>query len=339
MEQTAYIPVQICGTGRALPKNRLCSSQLDAQLGLPSGHLASVSGVEQRFFCDQENQIDLAITASQTALADANLAMEEIDLVLCASAIPYQTLPTTAPLVMQHLGMADGQAAAFDVNSTCLSFLNAFEVAANKLALGQCNNALVVSSEVASRALPWDDRPDVAALFGDGAAAAILTRAKHEKTTGRKGIHACQMQTFPSAYDACHIKAGGTRIDIHKETESFLAEARFSMDGRALFQITQKHFQKFVYQLLDQAGWTLDDIDIVIPHQASPVALAHMIKSLKLAPEKVINIAAQVGNQIAASIPFCLDHARKEKHLQSGMHVLLLGTSAGVSFGGMALKV
>ncbi|TGR36146.1 ketoacyl-ACP synthase III, partial [Mesorhizobium sp. M8A.F.Ca.ET.198.01.1.1] len=97
-----------------------------------------------------------------------------VDLIVGGCGVPYQPLPASAPLVMQRLGLADGSAAAFDVNSTCLGFLTAFETASRLIEAGQFSTALVFSSEVASRALPWRDQPEVAALFGDGAAAAVL---------------------------------------------------------------------------------------------------------------------------------------------------------------------
>ncbi|TGR16718.1 ketoacyl-ACP synthase III, partial [Mesorhizobium sp. M8A.F.Ca.ET.197.01.1.1] len=119
-----------------------------------------------------ESQIDLACVAARLALDDAGLEVQAVDLIIGGCGVPYQPLPATAPLVMQRLGLADGSGAAFDVNSTCLSFLTAFETAGRMIAAGQCETALVFSAEVASRALPWRDQPEVAALFGDGAAAA-----------------------------------------------------------------------------------------------------------------------------------------------------------------------
>lgn len=265
----------------------------------------------------------------------ARISPDNIDLILGACGVPYQPLPATAPLVMRRLGIADGSAAAHDINATCLSFLTAVDIAAVKLSTGQCRTALVFSSEVASRALPWKDQPDVAALFGDGAAAAILTAAND----GTSGIRASLLRTYPSAYEACEIGAGGTRFDFRREPEAFAAHALFRMDGRELFRITHRHFPVFVGDLLAAAGWTGDDIDLVIPHQASPLALEHMVEHTGMARERVVNIAARLGNQIAASIPTALDIAWRDGRIRRGMKLLLLGTSAGVSFGGMAIEV
>ena len=194
--------------------------------------------------------------------------------------------------------------------------------------------ALVVSSEVASRALPWDSAPQTAALFGDGAAAAVITphRPQHKSS-----IKASLMRCYPSAYEASTLGAGGTRFDYHNDPVGFAQHSRFQMNGKELFRITSKHFTGFVDDLLAQAGWRHDMVDLVIPHQASPLALAHMIKQTGFAPDKVVNIAASFGNQIAASIPFALDHAHAHGRIARGDRILLLGTSAGVSLGGAAL--
>ncbi|MGX5842573.1 3-oxoacyl-ACP synthase III family protein [Mesorhizobium sp. ArgA1] len=326
--------VKIIGTGRAVPAQCVTSRSLDARLGLGDGHIEAATGVVERYVCEAESQVDLASTAARLALADAGLEAGSVDLVIGGCGVPYQPLPATAPLVMQRLGVADGSAAAFDVNSTCLGFLTAFETASRLIEAGQCRTALVFSSEIASRALPWQDQPDIAALFGDGAAAAVLQLA----APGEGRVAANLMRTYPSAYEACGIGSGGTRFDFHRQPEEFARHSLFHMDGRELFRVTSRHFSGFVAELLDRAGWRRDDVDVVVPHQASPFALAHMARQTGFAPEKLVNIAANFGNQIAASIPFALDVARCERRIAPGAKVLFLGTSAGVSLGGMALE-
>jgi 3-oxoacyl-[acyl-carrier-protein] synthase-3 len=232
---------------------------------------------------------------------------------------------------MRGLGIPDGEAAAYDVNATCLSFVTAFEIATRQLTAGAARAVLIVSSEVASRALPWDEAPDIAALFGDGAAAAVLTPSTAAHIT------AMRLRTYPSAYEACGIGAGGTRFDFTREAQEFAAHSRFMMDGKALFRLAAQHFGTFVEDLLAEAGWHASDVDLVIPHQASPLALAHMIRQTGFPEDRVVNIVKAHGNQIAASIPFTLDLAREAGRIPPGTRVLMLGTSAGVSFGGIAL--
>ncbi|MEO9865083.1 MAG: 3-oxoacyl-[acyl-carrier-protein] synthase III C-terminal domain-containing protein [Yoonia sp.] len=322
--------IKIAGTGAALPKNCVTSSSLDLIHGY-DGSLAEVTGVDQRYVVDQETQIDLAKTASLAALQDAGLAVTDIDTVISGCAVPYQSLPATAPLIMQRLGIVDGAASAFDVNSTCLSFLTGIDMAAGLIVLGRANAVLVVASEIASRALPWSTAPETAALFGDGAGAAVITKGETP--------YSALMRTYPSAYNACQLGAGGTRFDYHNDPVGFAENARFRMDGKALFRLSAAHFTDFVDELLMRAGWEIRDVDLVVPHQASPHALRHMIRQLGVPREKVIDISATVGNQIAASLPITLDHARRNNRIKDGTKLLMLGTSAGVSFGGLAMEV
>ncbi|WP_192181314.1 3-oxoacyl-ACP synthase III family protein [Mesorhizobium amorphae] len=326
--------VRIIGTGRAVPASCVTSRALEQKLGLAEGKLEAATGVVERYVCEAESQIDLACAAARLALADAGIEVGAVDLIIGGCGVPYQPLPSTAPLVMQRLGLADGSAAAFDVNSTCLGFLTAFETAARLIGAGQCETALVFSSEVASRALPWEEQPEVAALFGDGAAAAILQRGE----PGEGRMAANLMRTYPSAWEACGIGSGGTRFDFHRQPEEFARHSLFHMDGKELFRVTSRHFNGFVAELLERAGWRHEDVDLVVPHQASPFALAHMARQTGFAPEKIVDISARYGNQIAASIPFALDVARRQGRVEAGAKLLFLGTSAGVSFGGMALE-
>jgi 3-oxoacyl-[acyl-carrier-protein] synthase-3 len=235
---------------------------------------------------------------------------------------------------MGVLGVSDGAAAAFDVNATCLSFLSALDVAAAKIALGQCRRVLIFSSEIASRALPWATQPDVAALFGDGAAAVIVEAPNHKGPM----ICASLMETYPSDYDACQIGSGGTRFDYQNEPALFSKHSQFQMDGRRLFRLAHKRFPAFIQKLLDQAGWSISDVDVIVPHQASPAGLAHLVRTTGLSTDRVINICSTYGNQIAASIPTALDIGARDERIKRGSKVLMLGTSAGVSFGGIALE-
>lgn len=322
----------LCGTGSALPQHLRLSSAIDAELGLPDGTLGAATGVISRgVVAGAEDQLTLALAASQKALSDAGITAGDLQLVIGACAVPYQPLPAMAPLLAARLGVTDGQLAAFDVNSSCLSFVTGVDVAARMLKAGEY--ALVFSAELASRALPWQSQPEVAALFGDGAGAVVLRGGGADK------LKASLFRSYPSGWQACEIGAGGTRFDYHRDPEGFAAHATFRMEGRELFRLTAKHFGAFVTELLQGAGWRADEVDLVVPHQASPAGLKHMIRITGFAPERVVDISAQYGNQIAASIPFVLDHARRHRDLPQGTKILILGTSAGVSFGGLALEL
>jgi 3-oxoacyl-[acyl-carrier-protein] synthase-3 len=320
----------ILAAAHALPARRIPSAEIDRRCGLAAGRIEAATGVAARYHVEGESQIDLAVAAARAALDRAGLVPGRIDLVLGANAVPYQALPATAPLVARGLGIADGQAAAYDLNASCLSFLPALDHAATQIALGRARHALVFSSEIASRALDFAGDPFVAAHFGDGAAAVVLGPG-----TGR--IAACRFRTYPSAYAACGLRAGGTALDFHADPAAFAAEAWFRMDGEALFRLTARHFRAFTQALLDEAGWRMADVDLVLPHQASPRALARMARVLEVPPGRMVDISADYGNQVAASIPTALALAFERGLMPPGRRILMLGTAAGVSFGGLAL--
>ncbi|MEO1641287.1 MAG: 3-oxoacyl-[acyl-carrier-protein] synthase III C-terminal domain-containing protein [Pseudomonadota bacterium] len=321
--------MKIIGTGRYAPGAPLRASDCDVAYDHAEGTVARLTGVMSRHVCSQgDTQITMGTAAAEQAMASAGVTVQDIDLIISAAAVPYQPIPATSPAYQAALGITDGQVFAFDVNATCLSFVTALDVCAGMLARGPYRTALIISSEVASAALPWRTRPDIAGLFGDGAAAVVVT-------ADEAPFHA-RFSTFASGYNICGIGAGGTRFNFEREAEAFAAHSLFDMDGKALFRLTTQVFNPFVSRLLDDVGWARDEVDLVVPHQASPKALQHMIRQCGFAPGAVVDISQTFGNQIAASIPFALDHACDR--LRPGAKVLMLGTSAGVSFGGAALE-
>ncbi len=325
--------LKFAGTGRSLPKLAISSDELNKAHGLAPGYLQSATGVKTRYVCSTEDQIELGRQAAVKALQSAGVEAQEIDMIICANAVPYQPIPATAPALQRALGINDGACFATDVNSTCLSFPVALQFAQGLIQSEMYRTILIVSSEVPSRALPWKEAPAVAGLFGDGAGAAVLTAGD------RAGIVASKFTTLPSAYDACSLSSGGTRFDFRNEFELFSKHSVFMIDGKELFRVTARAFGSFVDQLLDDAGTQRHEIDRVIAHQASPGGLAHMCKLCNFTNEQVIDISAKVGNQVAASIPFVLDYAFKQGLVSEGNRILLLGTSAGVSFGGLVMDI
>ena len=327
----------IAGLGVYLPHRIAVSRELDSQYGLSPGWIERNCGVRQRHIASSdETQERMGADAARAALADAGVEVNELDLVLFAAAVGRQPIPATAPLIKRELGLSANHCPAYDVNATCLSALVALDVAALHIAAGRAENILIVTSEIASRALPWTTDPRTAGLFGDGAAA-LLVRAGGGVAPYRLG--AAHMETYAEGYEYCELRAGGTRYDFHAEHDAFAANAWFDMKGAQLYRLSSEAAPDFITRLLDKAGWRQDEVDLVVPHQASPHALAHIIKRCGFPAERVVDFVAEIGNQVAASWPIALHKARGQGRLQRGMKVLLLGTSAGVSLGGAALVI
>jgi 3-oxoacyl-[acyl-carrier-protein] synthase III len=327
--------VRIAGTGHYLPISKCYSADIDQKLQRKIGKTETRTGVRERPVATHESSSSMAVAAAKDAIARANLEATDIDLIISACAVPEQPIPAMAPLIQAGLGLGHTGIPAFDINASCLSFVAAFDMAAQLIEAQRFRNVLIVSSEIASRALPWNSDPDTAAMFGDGAAAAILTSSLGSSG----GLAASHIETWSDGYRDCELPAGGTRFDFHNHLDDFAKGAQFQMDGKAAYRLAAKVIQPFFDRLLAKAGWSLDDVDLVVPHQASRGALDHLVAKLKIPRTKIIDIIADHGNQIAASIPIALNFAMREGRIASGMKVLMVGTSAGFSIGGLCLEV
>lgn len=328
--------VCIAGIGVALPRALVTSESLDLAHGLPAGTIARASGVDTRYLLEEgETQPQLGARAAHAALAHAGVEASAVDLVLFAAAVGYQPIPATAPLIKQVMGMEANTCPAWDVNATCLSALVAMDQAAAQIATGRARTVLVVSAEIASRALPWNTDPGTAGLFGDGAAALVMR-------AGSPGEGRCwgrfAMETWAEGFDLCTLRSGGTGIDYHRDPAAFDAGSRFAMDGQGLYRLSARRAPAFIDQVLAGAGWRHHDVDLVVPHQASPHALAHLSRRCGFVPDQVLDLVAVQGNQVAASLPISLHHAVATGRLRPGMKALMVGTSAGVSIAAATLE-
>ena len=326
---------RILGMGVGLPREIVGSSCLDRRLGKPTGWISNACGVFSRSVATcEETQEHLAVIAAQMALADAGLQPDNLDLILFGAAVGRQPIPATAPLIKDLLGIRKEQVPAYDINATCLSALVAMDLANLHIGAGRAKHVLVVSSEIASRALPWDDDPATAGLFGDGAGALVLGPSVEPD---RLRIRDFAMETWAEGYDFCTLGAGGTRFDLKTDRLAFEQNCMFRMDGHSLFRLSRKRLPHFIQRLLERSGWTVDDIDAVVPHQASPLALQHMIRRCGFHSDRVVNTIRDTGNLVAASLPITLHTAREDGRIQPGSKILMIGTSAGVSVAGMTL--
>jgi 3-oxoacyl-[acyl-carrier-protein] synthase III len=270
----------------------------------------------------------LGAQALHSALSNASLKVNDIDLLISACGVQEQALPSTASAIANKANLPQGTA-VFDVNSSCLSFLTAMQVAASLLNTDSYKRIAIVSSDQASRGLDWNE-PEASLIFGDGAAAAII-----EKGHNKQGIVAFGLETFTEGRKLCEIRAGGTKNNPNTSISE--KDYMFSMNGKKVMKLAMQHMPSFLERLLVQARAKLDSIDVIIPHQASHLGMSHMIKYLGLNHEKVINIYQTHGNQVAASLPTTLHEAVMSGKLTSGKRALMIGTGAGLSIGGLVL--
>ncbi|QZI70821.1 beta-ketoacyl-ACP synthase 3 [Pseudomonas protegens] len=321
----------ILGTGHALPQRVVSSAELDRQLGLETGSVARISGVQQRHVADPaDTAASLGARAARQALHAAGLELGQLDLIVCASGTQDQGMPCNAALLQRELGLGQSGIPAMDINASCLGFIAALDTLSWPIQAGHYRRVLLVCADIASCGLDWQ-QVEVCGIFGDGAAAVVLGH-------GGQKLLASRLKTYAEGAALCQIPAGGSRFHPRRIAVPFEPLTSFAMQGKGVFRLAAKHLPDLMDDLLLQAGLSLGQIDWVIPHQASQQAMQHAAKRLSLGPDKVIDIFAQHGNQVAASLPTALDIAVRDGRIQRGHTLMLIGTGAGLSLGGMILE-
>ncbi|MEI7644400.1 MAG: ketoacyl-ACP synthase III [Chloroflexales bacterium] len=325
-------PVMIAGLGTYLPERVVTSAELEHTWSLAPGWIVRVAGIRERRYAVTETVASMAAAAGRRALAAADMAVSDLDLIIAASSAPQQTIPCTAAFIQRELGAPDGASACFDVNATCLSFLLAMQSAAHLLAAGSYRAALVVSSEIGGRSRNPAD-PTSACLFGDAAAAAVFTRAP-------SGVESRvvwgQFATYSSAADLTAIPGGGS---LHHPNDPATTPDMnmFHMDGSGVFRRAAKVLGPFVDSFLARTGWSHEDVDVVVPHQASRHGVELVSSRLGFRPDQVVSNLAERGNCVAASIPLALAESVAAGRIRRGQRVMLLGTGAGLTLGAIGL--
>ncbi len=326
--------VQILATGHCLPARCVGSEEIDRRLAFKPGTVARKFGIHQRYWAEHESVLAMALQAAQATLKRAGVNARALDCLVVANSVPQQAVPSTAALLQEALGLAHQGIQAFDINSTCLSHITALDTVANLIHLGRSRLALVVSSERPSLGLDWE-RPELCSLFGDGAAATLLQAAPPDSASC---FEVAQMRNWAVGAPFCRVTGGGSferslPLD-RRDPDAHL----FRMDGKAAFRLTAEKLPGFLTDLLQPTGLQLNEIDWIVPHQASAAGMRHMISRLKLNRNQVIQTIGDYGNQVAASVPTALDLAIESGRLQRGQRVLLLGTAAGIAIGAILLR-
>ena len=328
---TTPLAVKIAGLGKYLPARVVTSSELEEQLSIPSGWVEWLTGVQSRRYASGETVSEMATAAAREALRMAGMQPSDVDAIIGASASVRQAIPCTAAFVQRELGAPDGQSACFDLNATCLGFVFALQTAAHLVAAGVYKNVLIFSSEISTfsrNSKQWES----AVLFGDGAAAAVITAAQPGEASAVWHSH---FVTYSSAADLTQLIGGGTLH--HPNDPATTPEMNlFDMDGPAVFKKAARLIPPFLDEFSKKLGWNMQDYDLVIPHQASGQGMK-LLTHLGFPPERVFAHIHERGNCIAASIPLALTEAFEAGRIRRGDKVLLLGTSAGLSIGALAL--
>lgn len=324
---------QIRGVGKYLPSKCVHSSEIDSTMGYASGYTEARTGIATRYYAGDELASSMAAKAIAEALNNAGASLNDVDCLMAACGTMEQAIPCNAANINALL-QPKRAIPAFDINMTCLSFLMAFELAAQMIAMGKYKQIMIVSSDIASVGIDWED-VKVGGNFGDGAAAVLLSSSNEKACMHR--VLASHFETYHAGSELCQIKGVGTAAIQRQLVSSDMSQ--FKMKGKALYRMAAEILPGFVDTLLDKVELTMDDIDWVMPHQASYAGLLHMQKKLGVSHDRFINIIKSHGNQVAASLPTVLHHLWVSRQLKPKDKILLLGTGAGLSFGALVLEV
>jgi 3-oxoacyl-[acyl-carrier-protein] synthase-3 len=325
------LPLRIIGLGRYLPKRVVPSSDLEALCGVPAGWVERRNGVRERRWVTDETSSFMGAQAAFEALEEAGLKADRLDLIINASGTAEQAIPDTGALIQRQLGLGASGIPAITVHNTCLSFISAMDVSGNLLAMGRYKNILIVSSDIASCGINPKE-PESASLVGDAAAAAVVTRSASGESSI---IHSALMKTYGDGAYLTAIMGGGSGRHPNR-TSTRPEDNLFHMDGPAVLRMVREVGNGFLEELYPGLSKGLLDIDIVVPHQASKVGL-QMMTHFGWPAERIMHTLEWLGNCVAASIPVTLYEAVRQGAIQRGDKVLIAGTGAGLSIGGLVL--
>ena len=322
-------PVGIVGIGSYVPPNERTNEDWAEIVETSDEWITTKTGMKKRRIAEPGvSTSDLAVEACKIAMDDAGLEASDIDMIILATSSPDVPLSSTAGIVQEKLGCTD--CAAFDINAVCAGWVHALDVGSRYVGTPGYDNVLVVGSEIYSRILNWEDR-STCVLFGDGAGAAVISKVE----SGR-GILGSWLLSDGSGSSVIEIPAGGVRTPI--PSEGFVEGMQyFHMDGRAVWNFAIEAFPQAVREVLERVGKTLDEVDLIIPHQANINIIEAGMKNLGLPMSKTFTNLHKYGNTAGASVPIALKEAIEEGLVGPGSLIVTAAFGGGLAWGANAI--
>ncbi len=320
--------VRVVGIGSSVPDNVVRNEDL-AALGYDAEWIVQRTGILERRHAEPDVATsDLAVEAARRCIEQADVDPQEIDLLLVGTYTPDMPLPSTACFVQDKLGLT---APAMDINAACASFIFSLITGMQYVATGCSRLALIIGADCNSRVVnPKDEH--TYPLFGDAAGAVLV--AAGEQT---QGLLAYAVGADGSGADLLCRPLGGSRTPFSKckvdDPRHFL-----QMDGRPIFKWAIRLLRETISDVLRAADMTLDDVDLIIFHQANMRIIDAAVDDLGIDPKKVFNNLERYGNTSAASIPLALDEAFRAGRVQPGSQILFSGFGAGLAWGTVLLR-
>lgn len=320
----------VTGTGISLPDHIVTNDDLAKIVETSDEWIFTRTGIkERRHISDGETLLDLSIPACLQAIANAGLKPVDIDLIVFSTFTPDYQVPATACLLQDKLGCT--RAAAFDLNAACTGFVYASSVATQFISTGMYNHILVVGGDVTTRILDFTDR-NSCVLFGDGVGATVFSAA-----TDDSGAFDTMLGAIGSGAEYIMIPNGGS---AHRPTEEALRnrEHYLKINGKEVFKFSTKIIGDIIEDILKRNDLTLDDVALIVPHQANIRIIESAAKRFNCPIEKFYLNIERYGNTVAASIPIALHEALQEGRIKEGDIILLVGFGGGLTYGNMLIR-
>lgn len=323
-------PVGITGVGMAAPEKVVTNADLEKMVDTTDEWIRTRTGIRERRIAEpHEASSDYAIKAARKAMEMAGVTPEQIDLIVVGTVTPDMPFPATACIVQDALGCRN--AAAFDLSAACPGWLYGVVMAQQTIASGLYNCALVIGAEMLSKLVDWEDR-NTCVLFGDAAGAAIL-----QPVSEGKGILASVLGSEGAGAPHLCIPGGGSRKPASLETVQNKLHY-VQMNGQEVYKFAVRVMNEATVQVLEKAGLTRADLDLLIPHQANIRIIEGARKRLELDPEKVVVNLDRYGNTSSASIPVALSEALEQGRVKDGDNLVLVSFGAGLVWAAVALR-
>ena len=319
----------IVGWGKYVPPNILTNDELAKKVDTSDAWIRERTGIRERRIATKETTASMALYAAQEALEVADVNPNDIDLIIVATSSPEYIFPATASIVQDQLGAEN--AGAFDLSAACSGFVYGLTLAAGMIRSGQHNNVLVIGSETFSKLLNWKDRA-TCILFGDGAGA-LLLRGSNDYG----GVLSTVLGSDGSGGELLEVPAGGSKNPASLDTVMNNMHT-VKMNGREVYRFATRVMVDATKQALDKANLPLDELDLLIPHQANARIIDYAAKTLNLPRDKVFQNVERYGNTSAASIPIALVEAIEAKRINPGDHLVMVGFGGGLTWGSCAVE-
>ena len=313
----------IKSVGSYVPSGNQTNADLERMVDTSDTWIRERTGIVERHIAAvNEGATDLAAAACSDALRAGGLRPEDTDLIVCSTSTPDSMFPSVASRVQERLG---ARGPAFDVQAACTGFLYAISVADRFVSSGEAKQAIVIGTETLTKIINFKDR-GTCVVFGDGAGAVVLGAG-----TNGAGIKACVLGSDGSGGALLYIAPGA-------ESPEGTGRPEIRMDGRRVFRFATEILAEATLQVLAKANVRLEDVRLIVPHQANARIIEAAAKRLGVNGDVMVNNIASYGNTSTASIPLALKEAVTAGRVQRGDHVVLVGVGAGLTWGACVLQ-